>query len=164
MSRLLRAPDFRAMPWANGKGQTLELARLDVAGAMLWRLSRAAVVENGAFSCFPEVERVLTVVSGPGFDLVGEGIALQARPYRPVAFPGDVAISALDVTEPSDDFNVMTARAAGRPEVRVLMGAEELSAGPKAVYWPEKAELLLTEEAVDFAVGARAILVRLPRL
>ena len=38
---------------------------------LVWRLSRASVVEDGDFSLFPEVERNLTVISGPGFDLVG---------------------------------------------------------------------------------------------
>ena len=49
----LTARDFKVMPWANGKGQTVEMWRQDRDGALLWRLSRAAVVEDGDFSNFP---------------------------------------------------------------------------------------------------------------
>ena len=40
--RLLTAAEFRRLPWANGRGTTLELVRQDdAAGALLWRLSRS---------------------------------------------------------------------------------------------------------------------------
>lgn len=124
---MILGPDsFRSMPWANGKGVTLELLRLDGPQGMIFRLSRAQVVEDGPFSLFPGIERSLTVLTGPGFALRGEGIDLQARPLEPVAFPGDVPIRAEGVTGPSDDFNVMRARALPRSVVRVMRPGEEL--------------------------------------
>lgn len=163
MKRWLGAGDFTAMPWANGKGVTLELARAnDAEGRMLWRLSRAKVVEEGPFSLFPGVERNLTVLTGPGFDLVGEGLHLAARPLVPVAFAGDVLVRAVSVGAPSDDFNVMTARALPRPEVRVLTAAERLvPGGLLALYFPQSARLLLSDEGFDLAEGEVAIAVRL---
>ncbi len=110
MIRHLSAADFIAMPWANGKGTTVELLRVEREGRMILRLSRAMVVEEGAFSVFPGIERNLTVLSGPGFDLVGDGVHLQARPLVPVAFAGDLAVRAVGVSAASEDFNVMTAR------------------------------------------------------
>lgn len=83
MIRDLTPADFRPMPWANGKGVTIELARADGPGGMLWRLSRASVAENGPFSIFPGIERNLTILTGPGFDLIGDGIA-----PRPPLCPG----------------------------------------------------------------------------
>ncbi len=163
MKRLLTAHDFRAMPWANGKGVTLELARADVQGVMLWRLSRASVVQDGPFSTFAAVERCLTVLTGPGFDLVGPGITLQARPFVPVEFPGDVPIRAVGVTAPSDDFNVMSARHLPKPQVQVLRVAQRLATCEMAIYWPEKEQLLLTDEGHDFAGDGPAIAVFLPR-
>jgi environmental stress-induced protein Ves len=62
------------------------------------------------------VERNLTVISGPGFDLRG-ALSLRADPLVPVAFPGDVGLSAEGVTVPCEDVNVMTARALPRPVV-----------------------------------------------
>lgn len=120
MIRHLTLADYRAMPWANGRGTTLELARLDGPGGMIWRLSIAAVVKNGPFSLFPGVDRILTVIDGPGFRLTGSGMAMIAAPRAPVAFPGDVAIAAAGVTTPSVDFNVMAARDRCRASVTFL--------------------------------------------
>lgn len=119
MMRHLSSADFTAMPWANGKGVTLELLRIERDGRLILRLSRAMVVEDGDFSLFPGIERNLTVLSGPGFDLVGPGLTLQARPLVPVAFPGDVAVRAERVLAASEDFNVMTARDLPAPRVWV---------------------------------------------
>jgi environmental stress-induced protein Ves len=117
----LSAAQFTVMPWANGKGTTVELLRVEREGQLILRLSRAMVVEDGDFSIFPGIARNLTVLSGPGFDLVGQGIHLSARPLHPVAFAGDVALRAVGVAEPCEDFNVMTA--ADLPPARVSVHA-----------------------------------------
>ena len=128
MIRHLTPSDYKTMPWANGKGVTVEMLRVD-AGGLKWRLSRASVVEDGDFSIFPGIERNLTVITGPGFDLKGDGLHLHARPLQPVAFAGDIPLRAERVTAPSDDFNVMTARGLPLPDVRVIHGNEGLAAG-----------------------------------
>lgn len=125
----LTSADYRTMPWANGKGTTIEMLRIDQAGGVKWRLSRASVVEPGPFSIFPGIARNLTVISGPGFALRGFGIDLQARPLSPVAFPGDVEITAENVAAPSDDFNVMTASSLPVPQVEVVQQRKRFDAG-----------------------------------
>lgn len=125
--RHLTAADYRTMPWANGRGQTIELLRQDRDGALLYRLSMATVAEDGAFSLLPGVERNLTVIEGPGFDLVGERV-LRADPLCPVAFSGGVAIAAAGVTGVSVDFNVMTAQSLPLPEVWAA-GPASIAAG-----------------------------------
>ena len=164
MRHILGPEDFRLMPWANGKGVTTELAREERDGRMLWRLSRASVVEDGPFSIFPGIERNLTVLTGPGFDLSGEGISLRARPMAPVAFPGDVPVTASAVSAPSDDFNVMTDRALQRPRVEVLFQPQVIRPGGAllAIYWPELARLVLTDEAEEIG-EAPALAVWLPK-
>ena len=105
--------DFRAMPWRNGLGTTIEMAREDDAeGAMLWRVSAADVVEAGAFSLFPGIDRILTLIEGPGFDLdfSGHGRVAPVELFRPVEFSGDWTTRADAVRGPSRDLNVMTAR------------------------------------------------------
>lgn len=111
--------NFVTMPWANGKGTTVEMLRIDREGQMILRLSRAKVVEDGAFSLFPGAERNLTVLCGPGFDLVGEGVHLVVLPLAPVAFAGDLALRTVGVSAPSEDFNVMTGRNLPRAKVWV---------------------------------------------
>jgi environmental stress-induced protein Ves len=168
MFRHLTKDNFRPMPWANGKGVTLELARKDHAGGMLWRLSRASVVENGDFSIFPGVERNLTVLTGPGFDLVGEGLRLRAAPLVPVAFAGDVPIRAEAVTQPCDDFNVMTARHLPLPAVQVAASGRVEGLGGIAVVYVLSAgqvngvavaagDLILSDAALDWRTNGPAI-------
>jgi environmental stress-induced protein Ves len=114
----LTPADYTRQPWKNGRGTTTELWRLERDGQLLVRLSRAAVVEDGPFSLFPGIERTLTVLSGPGFRLTGGGLDFRCEALVPVAFPGDVALTATETQGmQSDDFNVMTARSLPRPEV-----------------------------------------------
>lgn len=121
--------DYTRQPWKNGKGETVELARADRDGALLWRLSMATVAEDGPFSVFPGIERNLTVLTGPGFRLKGDGIALDCAPLRPVAFAGDIPVRAVDTEgQTSTDFNVMTARSLPRPHVSVTEGPLDLPA------------------------------------
>lgn len=111
--RLLTAADFRRLPWANGRGTTLELIRRDDAtGALLWRLSVADVVEPGPFSPLPGIDRVIMLIGGEGFDLDFGGARppVALRPFEPLAFSGDWSTTATAVHGPSRDFNVMTAR------------------------------------------------------
>lgn len=166
MIRHLTARDFTAMPWANGRGQTVEMWREDRDGTLLYRLSRAAVVEDGPFSLFPGVDRNLTVISGPGFDLVGAA-RHAARLLQPVAFAGDVPLRAEGVSAPCEDFNVMVRRGAVRAEVGVCDGG--VTRGLCALYALgfvrvqglvlAAQDLVLTDE--DVAFKGRAILVRL---
>ena len=170
MTQHLTPADYRQMPWANGKGVTVEMLRIEENGVLLARLSRASVVENGEFSIFPNIERNLTVISGPGFDLLAEGLHLQARPLVPVAFAGDVPVRAAQVTAPSDEFTVMTARHLPRPEVAVMTGRVQLPAGGRLAIFallPSRAngvalgryDVLVTQDAVQ--LSGQAIVVRL---
>lgn len=161
----LTPADYVAMPWANGRGTTIELLReTGPDGGLLLRLSKASVIEDGAFSNFPGIERNLTVISGPGFDLLGES-RIAASPLVPVAFPGDVPMVAVGVTAPSDDFNVMTARVLPLPIVRVTTGSDEAAAaqGRLALFALEagsvsnravgKHDLIVTDEKARLAGG-----------
>jgi uncharacterized protein len=131
----LTPADYTRQPWKNGRGTTTELWRLERDGVLLVRLSRAAVVEDGPFSVFPGIERNLTVLSGPGFRLTGAGLDFRCEPLVPVAFPGDVALTATETQGmQSDDFNVMTARDLPKPDVRVAQNDRLGAGGTIALY------------------------------
>ena len=174
--RHLTQADYTRQPWKNGKGVTVELARAEKDGTVLWRLSMATVAEDGPFSLFAGIERNLTVISGPGFRLMGPGIDIDCRPLAPVAFPGDVAVSALGTAAgASDDFNVMTARHLPRPTVTLLAAGEGAAAGGLlAVFALEplsigarrlaRHDLILTEGGLAPILGGPALLVRVQGL
>lgn len=172
MLRHFTPADYKTMAWANGKGSTVEMLRVDRDGEMLWRLSRASVVENGDFSLFAGIDRNLTVISGPGFDLIGQGLHMQARPLRPVAFSGDLVLAASGVLAPSDDFNVMTARHLPQPQVTVLHQSTDVAKGGTLALFAlahvqvngkavGPCDLIITDTAFEVVATGPAILVRL---
>ena len=113
--RILRAPDYRRMPWKNGGGVTTQVAVFPE-GAGLddfeWRVSMANVASDGPFSSFAGVDRTLAVLEGEGIVLAVEGspeVALT-RLSQPFAFAADKRSSARLISGPILDLNVMTRR------------------------------------------------------
>ncbi|MGW4780593.1 HutD/Ves family protein [Streptomyces filamentosus] len=120
--RLFRAQDRTATSWRNGGGVTREVAA-GPAGAGLddfaWRVSLADVAAGGPFSSFPGVDRVITVVEGPGMELTVDGTPhTVAEPYAPFPFSGDAVTECRLLGGPLVDFNVMTRRATTTARVR----------------------------------------------
>jgi uncharacterized protein len=99
-----RRPD----PWRNGGGITREIASGDTVGKFAWRLSLADVEQPGAFSLFPDTERIITVVGGQGMVLDIEGQEHTVEPGRPFHFSGDAAVTASLPTGPVRALNIIT--------------------------------------------------------
>ncbi len=154
----LTPADYKAMPWANGKGTTTEIVRNDDAnGNMRYRLSVAVVSEDGPFSVLPGIHRNLTVISGPGFDLVGE-TTLRAEPLLPIAFDGGLEVAATRVTGPSEDFNVMVAQGIDAPTVAVLHNGQDLVSGAALAFCFALGDMSLA----GTVLGPRDLMVRPP--
>ncbi|OQM75905.1 HutD/Ves family protein [Manganibacter manganicus] len=120
--RILRADDYRSMPWKNGGGVTTEIA-VSPADASLdsfdWRVSMANVASDGPFSLFAGIDRTLSVLEGEGIRLAIDGqepLTLDRR-SPPLSFPADRAISGMLVAGPIIDLNVMTRRTRMRHQV-----------------------------------------------
>jgi uncharacterized protein len=66
----VRRAQYNSMPWRNGLGMTLEIAR-DPEGAQpfQWRLSLATISQSAPFSRFAGFKRSVSLVDGRGFDL-----------------------------------------------------------------------------------------------
>jgi hypothetical protein len=159
------------MPWANGRGMTTEMVRVDGPQGLLWRLSMASVTEDGPFSVFPGIERSLTVISGPGFDLVGER-RLRADPFVPVAFPGDIALQVKDLAAPCEDVNVLTTRRLPRPDVSLAPPGTVLPAGGLLCVFAldpvqvnglvlARHDLCIAQETIEIGSSGRGLVVRL---
>ncbi|MDH6136439.1 environmental stress-induced protein Ves [Kitasatospora sp. MAA4] len=124
----LPAADRTATPWRNGGGLTREVA---AATDGSWRVSLAEVAADGPFSVFPGLDRVLTVVTGPGLELtVGDAQPATVRPLHPFAFSGELPTTGRLLDGPVTALNLM---ARGRSlTVTVARGPVELRPAPGA--------------------------------
>jgi environmental stress-induced protein Ves len=67
---VLRRVDYLSMPWRNGLGTTLEIARQPAApAAFRWRLSLASISCSGPFSSYAGYRRMVALIEGAGFQL-----------------------------------------------------------------------------------------------
>jgi len=113
----LRECDASRKPWKNGRGETREIAispsGADFAsGVFDWRVSRAAVVEDGEFSTFPGHDRVIVLLEGSGLE-IEHGVAappITLPPLAPYGFRGDWTTHARLRSGPVSDFNVFVSR------------------------------------------------------
>lgn len=115
---VVRFAGVPASPWKNGGGSTRELLREPAEGALSLRLSIADVADDGPFSVFPGVDRVLTLLEGTGLRLSGPAGRREIG-SEPCAFRGEDPWHCTLVDGPVRDFNVMVSR--GTP-VRVTRG------------------------------------------
>ncbi|TPI68543.1 HutD family protein [Mesorhizobium sp. B3-1-3] len=135
--RILRAADYRVMPWKNGGGTTTEIA-VSPAGAGLddfdWRVSMACVETSGPFSSFAGIDRTLSVLEGEGIilDIAGQPPAQLTAASAPLAFPGDVPTGAALIGGPITDLNVMTRRGRMAHKVECRPLASEIRIAPRA--------------------------------
>ncbi|MFG3286418.1 HutD family protein [Streptomyces sp. NPDC048111] len=133
---VLRAGVRRAVPWRNGGGVTRGVAaHPEGAGTadFAWRVSLADVGEDGPFSGFPGVERILTLVEGAGMDLTVAGRRrLVDERFVPQHFPGDAPTDCHLLAGPVVNFNVMFRRGHPAPKVAVVRGGLTV-AGPVLV-------------------------------
>lgn len=111
MIQVLAVENYKKMPWKNGQGFTLEIARSHGTGLsdFDWRISIADVKSAGAFSHFPNRKRIIGVLDG------GAGLILNVDQKAPVtlhqkqffSFDGESDVYAELLDEPIRDFNLI---------------------------------------------------------
>lgn len=113
--KIVLAVDYRRVSWKNGGGVTAEIAAFPANASMEdfgWRISMADVAADGPFSCFPGVDRTLTLLEGQGMvlEIEGQGRRELDPASPPLSFAGDVPVMARLADGPVRDLNVMTRR------------------------------------------------------
>jgi len=169
--RLIRAKDYRRMPWKNGGGETIEIA-IFPKGANTsnfdWRVSMARVESDGPFSNFPGIDRTLAILEGAGIDLSigGQGEARIAD--APHSFPGDVETSARLMDGPVTDLNVMTRRGVFQNRVTLLQlsaAREIVVMSPVALVYCQSGNVTIEQEFVspmELAAGDTLFIEAMP--
>ncbi|MBS7660656.1 HutD family protein [Pseudomonas lalucatii] len=109
-TQIHRASAYVPMPWKNGLGSTLEVARdtgegLDGFG---WRLSIADIDESNGFSAFAGYQRVISVLEGGGMVLEVDGTDTPPLlALEPFAFSGDSRVHCRLLKGAIRDFNLI---------------------------------------------------------
>ncbi|MDO1583563.1 HutD/Ves family protein [Rhizobium oryzicola] len=120
--RILRASDYKRMPWKNGGGETVEITVSPERASLEtfdWRISMATVATDGPFSSFAGIDRTLSILSGNGMNLTIKGMPPVSLNQQsdPLRFPADVETTATLTDGPITDLNVMTRRGVFRHQV-----------------------------------------------
>ncbi|MBL0040557.1 MAG: HutD family protein [Xanthomonadales bacterium] len=112
--RLMAYRDLEPSPWKNGLGVTREIGFVpsnSLAAGFRFRLSRAVIDAQAAFSRYPGVRRWLVLARGGALELRFNG-----QPTRQLdrigdlcAFSGDDVVEGVPLDGPSEDFNLMLA-------------------------------------------------------
>jgi environmental stress-induced protein Ves len=92
MAHVRKHGTYRRMPWRNGRGFTLEIARQPTRGEdFAWRLSLADIDRDGDFSAYPGYRRALVLVAGERLRLRfrGHGNRTLDPTHRVVRFEGE---------------------------------------------------------------------------
>ena len=109
--RVQRFGEHRAMPWANGKGTSYEIASdRDGEDRWSWRVAIAPVVLDGPFSALPGIDRELVVIEGNGMVLEVDGTSVECLLGQVVRFSGDEKTFARLIDGPVVDLGLMTVR------------------------------------------------------
>ena len=122
---VLRAADRKAVPWKNGGGITREVAAWPPGSGFddfAWRVSMAEVREDGPFSNFAGVDRILTVLEGAmRLTIEGGGVFELSLDTPPGNFDGEAPAASELTAGPVLDLNVMTRRGAAVAQVDRLI-------------------------------------------
>lgn len=159
-------------PWKNGGGETREIVSIASPDAtFLWRASIATIQQDGPFSPFPGVDRVITLLAGTPFWLRGEEISHYLTLNAPWPFAGEWQLASQGVADCGLDFNIMTqrSRATSRVAVQtttqrpanvgiayVLKGQWQMAAGEYAagcgIWWQDEKPGDLVPQSDDAAL------------
>lgn len=125
VARLIPSADYRVMPWRNGLGETVEIARSPSGSTGLddfdWRVSVAPVVADGAFSVFPGIERTIVVIEGNGMELsLADGRTHRLMPFEPFTYDGGMQVHGRLLDGPVRDMNLMVRRGSYRGRLQLV--------------------------------------------
>lgn len=116
--KLLRHRRYRAMPWRNGGGVTLEIAREPAAGEeFAWRLSLAHIEGSCGFSPYPGYRRAIVLIDGDALRLRfrGHGSCSLSPAKRGTRFDGDWNTRCVLPQGPCTDLSLIVRKGRARP-------------------------------------------------
>ncbi len=109
---ILESDEYLCMPWKNGLGETLEIHKHEDDQGLRYRISQAAVTDDGRFSDFSGLQRTLLLLRGQGMTLTLQGGSSVTQheliqPLDQASFDGGTLTDARLHGGPIDDLNIM---------------------------------------------------------
>ncbi len=167
---ILPAHERRQVAWKNGLGYTMVVGVSPAGAGYLdfdWRVSIAELSGDSAFSNFPGIDRIVTLLSPDPVGLSVDGVERWITQFKPYAFAGDVPVSARLPHRRATDLNVMTRRNRIRASVRIhtsegalatTVPAGETSvcivvAGRASLHWQKEPDVVLGERDAVVVTG-----------
>ncbi|AIY41417.1 hypothetical protein LT85_2259 [Collimonas arenae] len=161
--KLIQFEDLPATRWKNGGGITRELYSYPAASTFdnfVWRVSIADVSQSGAFSSFPGVDRIITLLEGEGMQLLDDsGNHALLSLLQPHRFRGEAQISARLEGGACQDFNLMLRRGAAIGAVEIWRGDQNLPQGCNLLFCARGRWDVLTEDGEHATLDSRQSLV-----
>lgn len=119
--RIIFPHHWQTQAWQNGGGITHELLK-DASEPWRYRLSIAEVAQDGPFSNFDGIDRIIMLLEGKGFELCFGGGHIQAlvQTQQPFPFRGEDPVQCDLIDGAVRDFNVMTRRDNTRAQAEVI--------------------------------------------
>ena len=114
--KLIKASDYKIMPWKNGGGETREVAlgyaEKGAKAAPDWRVSIATISKSGPFSSFPDIDRTIALIKGDDVVLTidDEDKVVLSQNGDCYSFQGEAKVFAQVSGAASTDLNIMTNR------------------------------------------------------
>lgn len=103
--------DYIKMPWKNGKGYTVEIAKNSdncPVDRFNWRISMATIDQNSLFSNFNGYQRVISVLEGDGIILTVDDQAPKIlHPFDTFFFSGNSQTRCALLNDIVKDFNLI---------------------------------------------------------
>ena len=121
--QVIQQDEYKRMPWKNGLWETLEIHTIEDENGLRFRVSQAAVVEDGEFSNFSGLHRTLVLLSGNGMKLVhNDSLGHQTENYlgsvlNMARFSGGDKTIATLTNGSIEDFNIMVRATDTKAEV-----------------------------------------------
>ena len=152
-ANIITPQQWQTQRWQNGGGITHQLCRQDDEHGLLWRVSVAEVASDGPFSRFDNIDRVIMLLDGAGFSLmgVGDNPQLLATHLAPFSFAGETPILCSLINGAVRDFNLMTRRGALTAALEVLTLNSEAQLLPLG----EQTIIFVAKGGVDAAVNGQ---------
>lgn len=132
MTKILKAENYREGRWLNGLGLSWDIAAApngSGAQGFYWRMALARIDSSVAFSHYPNVNRIFTLIEGQGLELVfnDRKILKVDNSFISHEFAGDIKTACVVNNGPCRVLNLFLRRGVWNASVRVLSANDDLN-------------------------------------